>query len=472
MCFTRIATVLFAAALTSGWATASLAASRRPNVIIVMPDQMRGHDVGVAGNDQVKTPHLDRLARAGVFLPNAFANNPLCCPARATILTGTYPQTHGVIVNDLRLRESVTSLAEIFADAGYATGFIGKWHLDGGIRMPGFIPPGPRRQGFAFWAANECNHEHFDSIYFHNTPDPIPIKKFEPEVWMDEALRFIRERRDQPFFLWWTCGPPHNPYKAPPEYEKLYDAAQLEMRPNFKTGQRLGTREDIARYYAMITAVDDQIGRLLDALDEMALADDTIVLVTSDHGDMLGSHGLPLKTKPWEESIRVPGIVRFPRRIPPGERSDLLFSHVDIAPTLLALCGLDVPPHMQGRNLSKQLAGESKDLPEEVFFQIFEPRRDHGLPGGWRGVRTTRYMYARLERRPWVLYDLEQDPYEMNNLVDDPRLADLRADFEARITRQMDRTNDRWSLNLRDSRIFYKGPAIYDPHESGTKENP
>jgi len=448
-------------ALASCVASAALA---RPNVIIIMPDQMRGQAMGIAGEEQIRTPCLDRLARGGVYLPNTFANTPVCCPARATILTGMYPARHGLVTNDLRLRESLTSLAERLAEAGYATGFVGKWHLDGGYRMPGFVPPGPRRQGFAFWAANECNHSHFDSLYFRDTPEPLPIRIFEPEVWTGEAIRFLRDNRDRPFFLWWTCGPPHDPYGAPPEYERLYDPARLRMRPNWVADATPhGSRQAIARYYAAITAVDAQVGRLLDELDRLDLTDNTLVLFISDHGDMLGSHGLPLKSKPWEESIRVPGILRHPPTLPAGRKQDLLFSHVDIAPTILGWCGLSVPAVMQGRDLSGLLQGEAGPEPEAVYLSYHEPRPREGVPAGWRGIRTKRYAYARFRDRPWVLYDLEADPFEMKNLADDPAYADLRARLDHMLIEQMRRAGDDWAIDLKEPRVFYNGPAVYRP---------
>jgi arylsulfatase A-like enzyme len=437
---------------------------RRPNVVFLFSDQHRGQALGVAGNPQVRTPYLDRLASQGVYLPNTIANSPVCCPARATMLTGQYPHRHGVILNDLRLREERVTLAEILAEAGYATGFVGKWHLDGGYRLPGYIPPGPRRQGFQFWAANECNHHHFDSIYFRDDETPIPITRFEPYVWIDEAIRFVRENRERPFFLMVAFGPPHNPYKAPPEFTALYDPAKLIMRPNWREGVRLGSREDIANYYGAITCIDQNVGRLLKMLDTLDLTEDTIVLFTSDHGDMLGSQGEFLKNKPWDESIRVPGILRYPREIRAGQTRDVLFSHVDFAPTLLGLCGLAAPETMQGRDLSGALTGRTKESPPAVLLQIFKPTYAWGVEP-WRGVRTQRYTYARWEDRPWVLYDLKNDPYERKNLVDDPSHASLQREMDALLAHEMKRVGDDWSFNVHKDYVMYRGPAVYDVRE-------
>ena len=204
------------------------------NVLFLFPDQMRAHAMGCMGNPDVKSPHLDKLASEGLLFRNHLANTPVCCPARAIILTGKYAHANGMVANDLRLRESETSVAELFAEAGYRTGFIGKWHLDGGPRQPGWIPPGPRRQGFEFWAANEVSHRHFDTQYFRDDPEPIPIKRFEAEVWADLGIEFLQRTREdtRPFFLTVQMGPPHNPYVAPEDYMAMYDPESITLRPN------------------------------------------------------------------------------------------------------------------------------------------------------------------------------------------------------------------------------------------------
>lgn len=470
-------------AVTGTWgvhATAWGKVDRRPNIVFVMPDQMRAHAMGCDGNSQIQTPNIDRLAGQGILLKNTLANTPVCCPARANILTGKFAHKNGMIANDLRLRETETTIAHVLAKAGYRTGFIGKWHLDGGPRLPGFVPPGPRRQGFEYWAANECSHRHFDTHFFRDKETPIPIKRFEVETWTDLGIEFLRQSREdaRPFFLTIQAGPPHNPYKAPEQYSKLYDPDKLQMRPNWKPGPNTPSKEEIAEYYGMVTATDYELGRLLDALDRFQMSEDTIVLFASDHGDMLGSHGQRLKRKPWEESIRVPGIIRYPRKFPAGQTSDLLFSHVDFAPTLLGLCGLDVPKGMQGSDLSKNLAGNSAAAPESAFFQIFGPYQGGDISEGWRGVRTQRYMYARYESRPWVLYDLEKDPYELNNLINDPGSKEIMAKMDKALTQWMQKTGDSWSLNwthpVEDKGRLYNHETFYtvDEYLQWIKENP
>jgi arylsulfatase A-like enzyme len=417
-----------------------------------MPDQLRAQALPAMGNPDAITPHLDRFASQGLLLRNTFANTPVCCPARANILTGRYPHLNGMVANDLRLRENQPTLSALLRSAGYRTGFIGKWHLDGGPRLPGFVPSGPRRHGFDFWAANECSHSHFHTQYFRDTPDPIPIRTFEPEVWADLALQFLSSSRfdGRPFFLTVQMGPPHDPYKAPPRCRALYHSGRLSMRSNWRQQPGLPGPDEIAEYYGMVTAVDEQIGRILAALEQNGLAGNTIVLISSDHGDMLGSQGQRLKRKPWEESIHVPGILRYPGKTQPGSSSDAIFTHVDFAPTLLGWCGLKPHPSMQGADLSQTLLGSRGGGPDSAFFQIYGPYRGDGTEGGWRGVRTHRYMYARYQDKPWVLYDLEKDPDQLHNLVDDPASAALRRDLQARLDTWMKSTGDDWTHNWHD----------------------
>ena len=472
-------------AALSAWGCASappLGEGAQPlNVLFLFPDQMRAQAMGCMGNPDVKTPHLDKLAAEGLLFRNHFANTPVCCPARANILTGKYAHANGMIANDLRLRESETTLAELYREAGYRTGFIGKWHLDGGKRQPGWVPPGERRQGFEFWAANQVSHAHFDTHYFRDADEPIPIETFEPEAWVDLGIEFLRESAAdrRPFFLTVQMGPPHDPYLAPDRYMQMYDPQEITLRPNFdgdasdrdlEPNPYAATpgRKEIAAYYAMVTAVDDQVGRILGELDRLGLRGNTVVLVSSDHGDMLGSHGMRLKRKPWEESIRVPGIVRCPGS-EPGRASDALFSHVDIAPTLLSLCGLDAPADMQGADLSPVIRGEAESGPESVYFQIFGPFHAGGVEFGWRGVRTERYMYARKKNEPWVLYDLQADPHQLDNLAADPAAVAIRAELEAKIAAWMEKVGDSWDYDwtapLEDDGRLYKHETFYTVEE-------
>jgi arylsulfatase A-like enzyme len=479
----------------------AMAAAERPNILLILPDQMRATAMGCMGNPDVKTPHIDRLAAEGVHFRRTYANTPVCCPARAILLTGTYPHVNGMIANDLRLREEHVTLAERLQEAGYRTGFVGKWHLDGGPRDPGFVPPGPRRQGFEFWAAYQCHHKHFAPTYFRDTPEVIEVAKFEPEASCDFAVEFLESQpQGKPFFLTVQMGPPHDPYGAPEEYMKLYDPEKLTLPRNWQPNSEVrpapsarlrrpgrpgggnyvavGGKEEIAAYYAAITALDDQVGRLLATLKKQGLEENTLVLFTSDHGDMLGSHGMRRKRKPHDESARVPGIMRWPARIPKGREVETLFSHVDMAPTLLSLAGLKVPKEMQGADLSRVAMGETTAGPEAVLLQIFVPFNPDQISTPWRGIVTATHTYARYEKAPWVLFDHATDPYQMNNLAATPGASGLQEELDEKLAALMAKHGDSWSFNspelVEEGQRLYRHATFYTLEEYRTwlEQNP
>ena len=413
---------------------------RPPSILFVMPDQWRGMDLGCAGNDQVRTPHLDQLAREGVQF-KAVANCPVCTPARSILLTGKYAHTTRTGVNDVPLPAGEDTIAKILAAHGYYTGFVGKWHLAGGKREPGFVPPGPRRFGFEFWAANICSHDYLHQHYFRDDPKPIPISGYDAVTWTNLALEFLEkaQARRKPYCLYVQYPSPHNPYLTPPGFEGLYDAASIHLRKNWKAGaRRLGTAKDIAGYYAAIACLDREIGRLLAKVD-----DNTIVVFTSDHGDMLGSHGTFLKRKPWEESVRVPGIMRWPAGMKSAKTTEAPISHVDMVPTLLGLCGIKPPRAMHGFDYADFLRGKSERTPSYAHLMSYTSA-ETGEFGPWRGLRSKEYKYATFRDRPWLLYDLEKDPYEMDNLADDARHSNLIRLLHGAIKQQMERTGDKW----------------------------
>ncbi len=423
---------------------------KSPNIIWFMPDQWRGQALGSMGDENARTPHLDALAKDGLQFRNTVANTPVCCPARALLLTGQYCHQNGMVANDLRLNENSNTVAKLLRGAGYRTAFIGKWHLDGGPRLPGFVPPGERRLGFDYWAANQCSHDHFNAQYFRDDATPIPLGKFESEGWTDLALEFLNQEKSstKPFFLMVAPGPPHDPYGAPPEYMRQFDPAKIRVRANYEEFEKGPTRKDLAAYYAACTSIDDQIGRLRKALAQSPRGEDTALFFFSDHGDMLGSHGLRLKRKPHEESIRVPGIIHYPAVMKQGRSLKGLFSHIDIPATTLGLCGVKPPDTFQGMDLSRTVVGKSSKTRKDAFFQIFGPYAGDGTTAGWRGIRTERYMYARYIDRPWVLFDLEKDPYQRTNLLGN-QLAEtfVLPQLEARLNQYMQSTGDSWSNN-------------------------
>jgi len=417
------------------------------NLLVVFGDEMRAQSMGCSGNPDVRTPNMDLLARQGTRFARAYSNSPVCTPARGTILTGLYPTEHGALVNDVPVSTDVTSIAHILGGDGYRCGYIGKWHLDG-VPRDRFTPPGPRRLGFDdYWAAWNCSHSYLDARYFLDDPEPVVEEGYEPTVQTNLAHGFlddhVENHRDDPFCLFLSWAPPHDPYCPwPPGSEGTYDPAALELPPNCDdTAQH---RDDLAGYYAHITALDDELGRLMDHLAKRGLADDTLVVFMSDHGSMLGSHGLYHKQQPSAESLKVPMIFRAPGRVPPGLATDLPIGLMDFVPTVLGLLDHTVPGSLLGDDLSAQIARGDTEGDRTIYasemFCIDQAIGMGILP--WRGIVTPRHTYARNLDGPWVLFDDVSDPHQMNNLIDDPAHVSLRDRFESELERQMERHDD------------------------------
>jgi arylsulfatase A-like enzyme len=392
--------------------------------------------MGCSGNPQVLTPHLDAMAEGGVRFTNAVSTCPICTPYRASLLTGRYPLSNGMILNDVRLPVTETSIAHVLGGAGYSTAYIGKWHLDGPYRGS-FTPPGPRRQGFDYWAASNCTHSYLNSHYYRDTPEPIWIEGYDADHFTDLTIDFMRERASNgPFAAFLSWGPPHCPYLELPDAYRIYNPEALQPRPNSTRPQL----DRLAGYYAHITALDRNIDRLQAALAELGIAEGTIFVFTSDHGDMLGSHGHNYKQRPWEESISVPCIASHPGVLPEGLVTDTLLNVPDLMPSLLSLCGVPSPGTVEGQDLSCAFRGEDGPEPQSAFISNPCPFIED-IPE-WRGVRSKRYTYARTLRGPWLLYDNVADPYQLNNLVDDPAHAATRS--------ALDTDLDSWLARLGD----------------------
>jgi len=397
------------------------------NLLFVFADQMRGMDMRCAGNLQVYTPNMDRLAREGLRITNAIATTPVCTPNRAVLLTGSYPTTNTVIGNDLPLPVGLPTLGAVARDHGYHTGYIGKWHLDGMPRSK-FTPPGPRRFGWDYWAAYNCAHDYFHPRYYRDDSTVIESEGYEPVIQTDLAINFLQQQVgvSKPFCLALSWGPPHDPYdQVPSAYRDQYDPGKIVLRPNVQPdapnalARGLDCRRVTADYYAAITALDHELGRLLDTLDHLGLAENTLVVFTSDHGDLLWSHGMMKKQTPYEECILVPFIARFPGKLPAGETSSIPLGTVDIAPTLADWLGWMVPPQWEGCALS---ASTRNDTCKSVFIANhcrYDEAVVQDVPE-WRGVRTNRHTYAEtVGRQPWLLFDNVEDPFQMRNLVGD-----------------------------------------------------
>jgi arylsulfatase A-like enzyme len=453
----------------------------RPNIVFVFPDQLRQQAVGFMHADPVVTPNLDRFAADSLVVTNAVSNFPVCSPYRAMLLTGQYPFTNGVIGNcnsgdnarDIFLKPDARCLSDVLNDTGYFCGYIGKWHLDkpdpaheqytegrrdDGVIWDGFTPP-DSRHSFRFWHSYGCCDQHLSPHYWVNAgrvDQRLEAAEWSVKHETDVAVDFIANRSGvreagKPFALFVSFNPPHTPFKAVPEqYLDAYagkTTRELLTRPNVRFEGRGAEAEKWAKhYFAAITGIDEQFARILKALDDANLADDTIVVFTSDHGEMMGSHGRMNKQVWYNESLRVPFALRWPRGIKPG-RSDLLLGAPDIMPTLLGLCGLSaqIPAAVQGVDRSAILRGGKAPEPQTAPYLWIDADAPARL--GCRGIVTRRHTFV-VERSAAgeraYLYDSEQDPYQLRNIA--ASQPELINGFRAELRDWLERTNDPWPV--------------------------
>ena len=442
---------------------------KKPNVIFAFGDQWRRQATGYAGDPNVKTPHLDALAEESINFTYAIAGCPVCSPYRASLLTGQYPLTHGVFVNDVCLQPNGTSIAEAFCAAGYDTAYIGKWHVDGHGRSS-YIPS-ERRQGFDYWKVLECTHDYNHSPYYTgNSGEKLYWKGYDAIAQTHDAETYIRSRsKDKPFLLMLSWGPPHNPYDtAPEEWRKLYSPDAITLRANVPDDLAPQAQEWLAGYYAHCSALDACMGRLLATLEKCGFSDDTILVFTSDHGDMLGSHGHCRKQRPWDESIRVPFLLRYPhlRGWQPRE-TDALIDAPDIMPTILGLCGIPIPDSVEGLDFSLHVAGDDDPSDGAALLMCPHPFGEwtHLHHGGkaYRGLRTKRHTYVCDRGGPWLLYDNDADPYQMQNLAHNPEVTAIRDKLDEALRKRLEQHGDEFLPGM-----DYIKKWGYSVDESGT----
>jgi arylsulfatase A-like enzyme len=459
----RRAFLKLAAAGTAGMALPScggLQARQRPNVLFVFPDQLRANMCSVYGGRNLTTSNIDRLASEGVVFTNSVSTCPLCTPYRGMLQTGRYPTHSGIIFNFVEASpvQNPHCLADVFAAAGYATGYIGKWHLAAGAHkgtpMGGghavcsrgydpdhdFVAPGPRRLGYRHWQANVFHYDYQNYWWYEDELEKRHSGRYETDTQTDQALAFMEKCRQsgQPFLLTVAPHPPHPPFV--PSYTPagyLERAPQALWWPPNVPADNPCSDEELRCYLAMIQNADDNLGRLLGYLDRSGLAEDTIVVFTSDHGEMLGSQGRIQKMVPYAESIDVPLVMRWPRQIAPGRRVDALQTPMDHLPTLCGLAGLAIPSEVDGADLSAVVTGRERDAREGVligYYSSGELRFETGTSWPeWRGVRTKQHTYVRWLAGAEELYDNLADPYQMQNLAADDAqpevLGRLRAEL-------------------------------------------
>ena len=497
--------------------------AKRPNLVFIMSDQQRYDTLRCYGADYMDVPNLNALSDESFVFQNAYVSQPVCTPARATIMTGLYPHTAGPIVNQINLPESTKVISEMISD-DYYKGYMGKWHLGNDIE---------RQHGFNVWKSAEDSHgtgyshtqlNNETSSYTQyliskgHKPDKSPesgdtgsgfslqsrqsgqrVPTFSSNAHYDmpeedqmasylaqEACEFIDEHKDRPFVLYVSTFEPHSPYHGPfmdkydpetipvgpaflekPESASLFNRVRADYFMKFMLDGKDQTkdpymmhyaafREDVtteigwrtlrAHYMANITLVDRMVGRINQAIKDAGIEDDTIIVFTSEHGDMMGDHGMLEKRSMFEEASRVPLLVKVPWLSTPPQMIEGSVSHIDLVPTLLDLIGEKVPAHLQGKSLQPVLQGDADLSQNDVFISwngydnnvpdrfLGDPKVNRMLRLPWRTVVTPdRWKLALCAGDQCELYDLNNDPYERKNLFNDPDQQDRIRDMAARI---------------------------------------
>jgi arylsulfatase A-like enzyme len=494
--------------------------NERPNILFITADQMRWDAMGCMGDPVIKTPNIDRLAARGTLFRNAFTPNPICVPARASIMTGNQPQVcTGNKNNSGRIRDGQPLLTEILKSAGYRTYALGKLHF-----TPYSAPGEPRLvHGFEHveWTESgrilaqydphgetEGLEDYFDYLkkvgYYGysrahgignndvrpcrtHLPKEHTVDHWVADCTLTQIERHRREHADQPFFIWMSSPKPHSPYDPPDPYDKLYDPRDIpapfgdeklldQKNPYIEFSRRRHAQESLspqarqvikAYYYGCITWMDAMIGRVMERLEQDDLLDNTLILFTADHGDLMGDFGAWFKSNHLNGSVRIPFIAAGPG-VSRGMISEALVGLEDIVPTfasaagasigqdvqghdimptLLGLCGIPIPSSVEGLDFSGYLAGGAEPSDGAALITCPFPFGQWPASRGgreYRGIRTARYTYVRDLQGPWLLYDNEKDPYQMRNLVNESETKSLREDLDRRLQAKLASNGDQF----------------------------
>jgi N-acetylglucosamine-6-sulfatase len=414
------------------------AADERPNIIFIITDDQRWDCMSAAGHPFLKTPNMDRIAREGAMFINAFVTTPLCSPARASFLTGQYVHTNGIKGNKPIYNEpshELVTFPRLLREAGYESAYVGKWHMGNDDSA---------RPGFDRWVSFR-GQGRYDNPTLNIDGKREDKKGYVTDILTDYAVEFINASHEKPFVLYMGHKAVHGPFKPAPRHAKLFADEPLPQRPNVRadiTGKPAIRREvdgkpmynpngvgdeSIRNQLRCLVSVDESIGRILDALDEKKLSDNTLVIFTSDNGYFWNEHYMGDKRAAYEESIRVPLVMRYPKLIKPGTKPAEMVLNVDIAPTLLELGKAKSPQPMHGVSLIPLLSGKGTIGRTAALFEYFHEQQFPRVPT-WTAVRTDRWKYIHYPDFPGMneLYDLQADPYEMANLIDLPEAAEAK----------------------------------------------
>ena len=453
------------------------ASAERPNVLLVISDQQRPDTLGFRGETPCRTPNMDRLAAEGASFDRAMTPCPLCLPARAAMFTGLYPHQNDMLDNKTSaLRQC--QLLDTFRAGGYEVSYAGKWHLGtGNIGRFTDRDDGDSTAIYSAWCAERGIVDGWTfndpRVRTHREPSmstpralplDMPAETTNDAYIADFAIEHLRTRdRSRPFFQVCSFNGPHPPFMIPEPYFSMYDPASVREPVNF--GPQAGEpdanrtsyyrqlfcdhgtdfdawRKSFAVYWGFTTLIDDQLGRVLAELERQDVLDDTIVVFLSDHGENLGAHGLWHKMVAYEESVRIPLIVRWPARIAAGQRLDAPVSLIDLAPTLAGLAGLPRPAEWSGLDLAAPLRGEGAIAPDRPLFALHRPLGEWMGTVPWRMVVQSDWKFVWNEGDRCELFNLATDRQEIVNLIDDPAAGPQGAALCDALARFMAQTDD------------------------------
>jgi choline-sulfatase len=434
----------------------------RPNILFICSDQHQTAASGCYGHTEVQTPNIDRIAETGIRFNRAYCQSPVCVPARGSIITGQYPHTHGARILQDPLPVDARTIAHHFAEQGYQTGAIGKMHFVDEAQKHGFdyrLEMGGFRKTLTDEEFRDMRQDQGGGGGTSGRPSKLSAHYFQDTYYADETVRYLREKRgpDKPFLLWSSYFMPHTPLVPMQKYFDLYNPESLALPKRSSNALETGfqghliraqqrnwyTQTDgelghaLAGYYGNISQMDACVGKVLDTLYELGLDQNTIIVYTSDHGEMAGAHRMWTKHNMYEQSVCVPLIVRLPEDIDAGTAHDHLVEHIDIYPTLAELCNLPEPENIQGHSFAPLLQNESYEPREYAYSEydfchgVFtQDNRYVGKPPILM-VRTDRWKLNHLSWERSELFDLKNDPNEFTNVIDDPGNAGIVKELTA-----------------------------------------
>lgn len=451
--------------------------NKKPNLVFLLADQLRYDALACNGNTKAVTPNIDNFAEEAISFTNAVSVTPVCAPYRASLLTGKYTSSTGMVINEINFNPNNRTIAHILTDAGYDLGYVGKMHLNDRHKRP--YKKGVERLGFDdYWAGYSFNHMSYKSFYYTDTPTKNDtlidlMGKYGPEEFTSLAIDYIKtaSSAEKPFALFLSWNPPHDPWlksNVPEHCYSKFKNETFELPPNFKAKpdkymdrfpgkffegnaqwkdeflNEGGYQEIMRNYYAMVNSIDEQFGRLNDLLKKLGIDDNTVVVFTSDHGEMFTSQGRMYKLTFYDEAARIPLLIKYPEQ-PNIKQSDVCINTPDLLPTILGMLGLEnmISEEIEGININNVLNGKSELEPEVAFMQGMGHTWQWIDGFEWRAVRGKRFTYAKyLKDGAEVLYDRELDPYQKSNEIANPVYAQELKRLKRLMNDKMSSLND------------------------------